>query len=107
MVAKTKHKVIYVGALMRRKYPVEVLLSLKDNLLNKDYSLVYIGEGALSSKIRKIVNREHLEKKVRLTGFVPREQVRQELSDSDLFSYFSFKSDHTPVKICSLSISPA
>lgn len=86
---KIDGKVCFVGALIKRKYPEVVLETMLPELMTGDMSLTFIGEGALGSKIKKIVNCKKLEKRVCLRGYLNRDEVQKELDASDIFVMIS------------------
>lgn len=88
-IGKKKGKVVYVGALSRRKYPKEVLKALTDRLRAGIYSLTYIGEGALKNEISREAKRRGVEKQVTFTGHISRQEVQHHLSNADLFVMIS------------------
>lgn len=84
---------IYVGMLIQRKYPFEVLHALSKSEIG-DFSLKFIGEGDESSRIRAFIPElEKLSKRgsVTLLGHIPREEIKQHLISSDVFVMISKK----------------
>lgn len=82
---KIKGKVAYVGALMRRKYPEKIVEALVEKLKNNEINICFIGEGALSSTIKKQIKKYGIEDNISLLGHISREQVQQELDSSEYF----------------------
>lgn len=86
---KQKGKIVYVGALMQRKYPARILEGLLPMLKSGVFSLTYIGEGALDKKIRRLAKKHGIEDRVRLLGQISREQVQEELATAEYFVMIS------------------
>ena len=80
---------IYVGTLIKRKFPKEVLISIYSSFINIDFKLNYVGEGVESSNIRKIILKKDLVSKVSLLGKISRNQVIEILKSSDVFVMIS------------------
>ncbi len=79
-------KYIFVGVLRERKYPATIIDSLVKAYGDKEYSMIYIGEGAEETSIREKVSFYNVApERVRLLGKVAREEVRKHLSKADVF----------------------
>lgn len=76
---------IYVGSFMDRKHPSTVVEALSNAMGKKDYSLVFVGDGAGKKTIIKTATKCGNLDKIRFTGRLSREQVTMELDDSDVF----------------------
>jgi len=79
---------IYVGILMTRKYPVEVLNAL-NNACSTDFNLTYVGDGDQKLLIEDSIKKFGLNNKVRMAGRVPRLDVIKYLKDSQIFVMIS------------------
>lgn len=80
---------IYVGLLIKRKHPNELLKALIKSSIN-DFRLKFIGEGAEAKAIRKILaNNPLVRNKVELLGRVSREEVQSHIRASDVFVMIS------------------
>lgn len=80
-------KFIFVGNLIRRKHPIEVLKSLVCSGI--DFSLEYVGTGKQSKEIQNIIKDKDIESKVKLLGRLPREAVSQKMQDAECFIMIS------------------
>ena len=79
---------VYVGSFIRRKYPEKLLLALgKVNM--KDFSLDYVGDGANRPIIEKIISDKGWVDKVKLHGFVKREEVPSYVEKAQCFIMIS------------------
>lgn len=88
--SKIEGKICYVGALIKRKYPEKILEASVPFIQDGILSLTYIGDGALSKKIKRIAKRKHInEDCLHLLGHISREQVQKELSTSEYFIMIS------------------
>jgi glycosyltransferase involved in cell wall biosynthesis len=86
-----------VGRLIESKNPFSILKSFQqsDNHLSQ---LVFIGEGNLSTMLQKEIREQRLERRVELTGLIPREKVYDYLAKTDLFISASL-SEGLPVAV--------
>lgn len=66
---------IYVGTLIKRKYPAEILPALNASFGREPFRMVYVGRGDEESSIRNTAERIGVLDKVELCGFMPREDV--------------------------------
>lgn len=82
------HDFIYVGILMSRKYPVEVLSALK-NTCDSDFNLTFVGNGDKKALIEDSIKQYDLFNSVHLTGRIPREEVIKYLKNSQVFVMIS------------------
>ena len=80
---KPIHRYIYVGAMIKRKYPEKVLDALCKAYPATDFSLTYVGGGQLENELKRQVENLHLQNKVRLLGRINREQIIQEYDMAD------------------------
>lgn len=82
------NRIIYVGTLIKRKYPDIIInaLALSDI---KDFDFRIIGEGALESKIKREISLRGLGDKVHLLGRKTRQEIINELDQSDIFIMIS------------------
>lgn len=74
---------IYVGSLIKRKYPAIILDALVDIYPDKDFCLNYIGVGKEDKAIKKKIHRYHVEGQVRLSGHMRREEIKDEYDAAD------------------------
>ena len=80
--------VAYVGTLIKRKYPSQILSVLKENLGN-DFTICYAGVGQEATTIQSEVQRLDINKNVKLLGRISRDDVFKLLDESDLFIMIS------------------
>lgn len=81
---------IYVGTLIKRKFPLAVIESVSKVYSKEDeYHVNYIGEGGEVVKIKEFVKQNNLIEKVQLLGRLPKAKVQEELKRSDVFIMIS------------------
>lgn len=80
---KPLHNFIFVGAMIKRKYPEKVLDALCKAYPSSDFTLTYIGEGQFENDIKTQVNNLQLQNQVRMLGRINRNQIIQEYDKSD------------------------
>jgi len=88
VISKPINKFVYVGSFIRRKYPEKLLMAIKKCGLN-EFCLDYVGDGVNRPIIEGIVRRENWLDKVKLHGFVDREQVPFFISQAQCFVMIS------------------
>lgn len=76
-------KFIYVGEMIERKYPMEVLDALQMAFPGADYSMTYVGNGQLLDDLRKRVAAEGLADRVQILGKIPRNEIRERYDEAD------------------------
>ncbi|MFA6297652.1 MAG: glycosyltransferase [Nocardioides sp.] len=79
--------IISVMRLMPRKRPLQMLRTFEQvrRLTGDDVRLVIVGDGPLRDRIERRVRRRGLGEHVRLTGRLPRHQVRDELGAASVY----------------------
>ena len=82
------HKFIYIGSFIKRKHSDKLLEALKKAGINS-FSLDFVGDGILKTKLQKIVLTEKWEKNVNFHGFLPRNQIPILLENSECFCMIS------------------
>lgn len=80
---------VYVGTLIKRKFPAEIIPALYEAFGDEEYSMRYIGRGNEETEIRKQIAKYQVEKKVEICGYMPREEVVKNLDQSDIFVMMS------------------
>jgi len=80
---------IFVGTLMERKYPSEILISLKNSFKDNIFSIIYIGEGKESRRIISLSKQLKIQKNVTLIGCIPRNDIISYLEKSEVFIMIS------------------
>lgn len=84
-------KFIFVGTLIARKNPVQLVPAINAAYGNEDFSVSFIGRGAEAKKIKKCAKYLNIEDKVHLLGYMERNQVLEYLKNSDVFIMISRK----------------
>lgn len=84
----TRTNFLFVGTLFARKYPEAIIKSALMAKL-KDFSISYVGRGEMEKKIDLLVGRNSLQNKVKMLGRLPREDVKTEMLNSDVFVMIS------------------
>lgn len=82
-------KYIFVGNLIKRKYPLPVLKALHNIYNNKSFSFNIIGDGDQMNLLKKYINRYNLQQSVNLIGRVDRSKVCSLMSEADYFILIS------------------
>lgn len=80
---------VYVGALIKRKYPLNVLAAITKVYKNKPYLLTYIGTGDESRTIKKYYDRYGGAGHLEMTGRIPRDRVIDYLRKAEVFVMIS------------------
>ena len=79
---------VYVGALIKRKHPIELLLALKKSIIT-DFAIEYVGDGQQRHAIREFARKHDLIENVHINGFVQRDSVAIYLDKSQVFVMIS------------------
>ena len=82
-------KVVYVGEMIERKYPVEVMTALEKAYSDGNYQLTYVGDGLLLGKIKEQVNSGAVKGKVNVLGKIPRDSIKAQYDDADIMVMIS------------------
>ena len=85
---KTRNRVVYVGTLIKRKYPSEIIPALCQ-AFGCDFAMEYAGEGVERKVIEQVCKELDVTKNVHLLGRIPRDKVIELLDNSDLFIMIS------------------
>lgn len=80
---------IYVGTLIKRKYPALIIPAIKEAMDGEDFTISYIGEGAQQSVIESTIKNEGVQDKVHILGRVSRDEVSEKLKQHDFFVMIS------------------
>lgn len=80
---------LFVGVLIKRKYPSQIIDALEVVYREGGFKLDYIGEGFESNQIEIKIKEKLFSKNVTLHGRVPREMVWQKMKESDCFIMIS------------------
>ena len=81
-----KMEIVWVARFIKWKHP-EVVVKLAKYLKNqnKSFEIKMLGNGKLENKIRKMVQKEHLEDVVKLIGQVPSTEVKKYMEKANIF----------------------
>lgn len=84
------HNYLYVGSLIKRKHPVELLLALNEAHPGGDFEINYVGgDGDEEKKIRKYAKRLDIENKVQILGKIPRDKIIELYDKADCMMMIS------------------
>lgn len=74
---------VYVGEMIERKYPLQVMDALKKAYPEGGYQLSYVGDGDLLNEIHNRVEQESLSDNVKTLGKIPRDSIKAEYDKAD------------------------
>lgn len=74
---------VYVGEMIERKYPIQVIDALQKVYPEGNFELTYVGDGDLLNDIRNRVERDKLTDMVRVLGKIPRDNIKVEYDNAD------------------------
>lgn len=80
---------IFVGSLINRKYPTEIITALSKAYPDGDFSMTYIGDGADKARIEDEYKKQGEKGTLRFTGRIPREEIVEYLKKADVFIMIS------------------
>ncbi len=80
---------IFVGTLIQRKYPSAIIPAVKEGMGDDNYTITYIGEGFERRHIEQTAQECGVEDKVKLKGFMKRDDVIRQLDKHDVFVMIS------------------
>ena len=80
---------IYVGTLIKRKYPAEIILALVKVFNNHNFSMSYIGKGAESKRIEYYAKKFRVKDNIHLLGYITRDEVVKQFQMNDVFIMIS------------------
>lgn len=80
---------VFVGTLIKRKYPAEIVPALATAFGTDKFSISYIGKGAEVSKITKFAKKFNVVPQVHLLGYIERDEVVRQLQINDVFVMIS------------------
>lgn len=80
---------IFVGTLIKRKYPSAIIPAIKEGMGDESYTITYIGEGFEQHQIEQKAQECGIEDKVKLKGFMKRDDVISQLDKHDVFVMIS------------------
>lgn len=80
---------IFVGTLIERKYPAEIVPAVAKAYDNEDFVIRYVGKGAETEKALKYACDLLVEDKVQMLGYLKRDEVVEQLKQTDVFVMIS------------------
>ena len=80
---------IFVGSLIARKYPTEIITALSHVYPKGNFTMTFIGDGDERAKIEEEYNKLGKIGVLKFTGRIPREEIIQYLKESDVFVMIS------------------
>ena len=82
-------KYIYVGNLIKRKYPIKIIEALNRVFGRDNFQLTIVGTGNEERKMRQMVTRLDMRERVVFCGRLQRDIVKEELLKSECFIMIS------------------
>lgn len=73
---------IYVGLLIERKYPAQIVEALRRAYPNNDFHINYVGDGQQSKVITKQIKQYGLANQVTLLGRIPRDEIKAKYDEA-------------------------
>lgn len=83
------HNFVFVGSLISRKYPCEILKALSAVYEDKDFRVTFIGDGNERKSIESFARENGLESNVVFTGRIRRDETIAHLKKSEVFVMIS------------------
>ena len=80
---------VFVGTLIKRKYPAEIIPALVKAYSKEKFNISYIGRGFESSRINKFAKKLKVQKNVHQLGYISRDEVVKQLQTNDVFVMIS------------------
>lgn len=74
---------IYVGEMIKRKYPAIILESLVDVYPNKEFHMDYVGDGDEIKTIQLALDKLDVDKQVTICGRIPRNKIIEKYDSAD------------------------
>lgn len=83
------HDFIYVGTLIKRKFPVQIVAGLAKAYGKDDFLMTYVGSGAEQKNIESFIVENRVEGRVQLLGRLERLEVRKLIEKNQVFIMIS------------------
>ena len=80
---------IFVGTLIQRKYPAQIVPAVKIAFGSDEFSITYVGDGEETAQVKKNAAELGIEERIHLLGRIPRKEVVERLEQSDVFVMIS------------------
>lgn len=77
------HQFIYVGGLVERKFPAQIVDALHEAYPDKDFEIEYVGSGQQSEVIRDKAKQYGLEEQINLIGRIDRTLIKEHYDHAD------------------------
>jgi len=81
--SKKISKFLFVGTFFKRKFPEILVESISKSIPEKDFSLTYIGDGAMKKNILQNAKICNVENNVNLLGHIARDEIKKHMQASD------------------------
>lgn len=88
-VFKEIRSFIYVGTLIKRKYPTSIISALSKVYGKESFTMYYVGDGYEKNNIIKFAANLGVQKNIKLLGRIPREEVNHMFKKTDVFIMIS------------------
>lgn len=85
------HNFLFVGNMMKRKYPEVLVPAISQVYENKDFSITYVGDGNGIKKIKRQILNFAITDNVRFLGRINRDEVTKQMDAADIFIMISEK----------------
>jgi glycosyltransferase involved in cell wall biosynthesis len=80
---------IFVGSLINRKHPTEIITALSKAYPEGNFTMTYIGDGADKPRIEEEYKKQGEKGTHKFTGRIPREEIVEYLKQADVFIMIS------------------
>ncbi len=80
---KPLSKFIYVGEMIQRKYPAEIIEALVNVYEDKNFHIDYVGNGHEQETVKLKMEKYHLESQVTICGRIPRDEIKAKYDNAD------------------------
>lgn len=80
---------VFVGTLIKRKYPAEIVPALAQAFGTDKFNVSYIGKGSETANVEKYAKELDIEDNVHLLGYISRDEVVKQLQTNDVFVMIS------------------
>ncbi|RGS29895.1 glycosyltransferase [Bacteroides cellulosilyticus] len=77
------NKFIYVGEMIKRKYPAEIIEALVNVYEDKNFRIDYVGNGRELETIKLKMEKYLLQKQVVICGRIPRDEIKAKYDNAD------------------------
>jgi len=88
-ISKKVNSFIFVGTMIKRKYPIVLIKVIPSIYRDCEYSVTYLGEGSEHSTLKKNIRKNNLGNNVNILGKLPRKSVHSMLIESECFIMIS------------------